>query len=84
MSESTRIIKDAYEAHQLARHLVNGAKSEILMLFSAENGFRRILVAENDQLLLEAARRGVSVTVLAYMNESLKQVAEKLEKQVIE
>jgi hypothetical protein len=81
MSELTRIINDTNEAHQLARDLVNGAQSEILMLFSAENGFRRILVAGNDQLLLEAARRGVSVIVLAHMNESLKKVAEKLEKQ---
>jgi hypothetical protein len=81
MSELTRIINDTNEAHQLARDLVNGAQSEILMFFSAENGFRRILVAGNDQLLLEAAQRGVSVTVLAHMNESLKKVAEKLEKQ---
>lgn len=81
MSELTRIINDTNEAHQLARDLVNGAQDEILMFFSAENGFRRILVAGNDQLLLEAARRGVSVTVLAHMNESLKKVAEKLEKQ---
>ena len=81
MSELTRIINDTNEAHQLARDLVNGAQSEILMLFSAENGFKRILVAGNDQLLLGAARRGVSVTVLAHMNETLKKVAEKLEKQ---
>jgi hypothetical protein len=81
MSESTRIIYDTNETHQLARDLVKGAQSEILMLFSADNGFKRILVAGNDQLLLEAARRGVTVIVLAHMNESLKKVAEKLEKQ---
>jgi len=51
------------------------------MLFSAENGFKRILKAGNDQFLLEAARRGVTVTVLAHMNESLKKEAKKLEKQ---
>ncbi len=81
MSEVTRIINDTNEAYQLAQNLVNGAQSEILMLFSAENGFRRILVAGNDQQLLEAALRGVSVIVLAHMDESLKKVAEKLETQ---
>ena len=80
-SEVTRIVNNTTETHKLARDLVIGAQSEILMLFSAENGFRRILVAGNDQLLLEAARRGVSVTVLAHMNESLKKVAEKLDNQ---
>jgi hypothetical protein len=39
------------------------------------------LKAGNDQLLLEAARRGVTVTVLTHMNGSLKKETEKLEKQ---
>jgi hypothetical protein len=60
---------------------VNGAQSEILMLFSAENGFRRILEAGNDQFILEAASRGVIVTVLAPMNEFIKNEARKLEAQ---
>ena len=53
MSDVTRIINDTSETHQLARNLVKDAQSEILMLFSAENGFRRILEAGNDQFLLE-------------------------------
>ena len=60
---------------------MNGAQSEILMLFSAENGFRRILEAGNDQFILEAASRGVIVTVLAPMNEFIKNEARKLEAQ---
>lgn len=51
------------------------------MLFSAENGFKRILEAGNDQLILAAARRGVIVSLLAPMNKSMKNAAEKLEKQ---
>jgi hypothetical protein len=43
MSVITRIINDTNETHQLARDLVNGARSEILILFSAANGFKRIL-----------------------------------------
>lgn len=70
MSDVTRIINDTNETHQLARDPVNGAQSEVLMLFSAENGFKRILEAGNDQLILAAARRGVIVTLLAPMNES--------------
>jgi hypothetical protein len=39
------------------------------------------LKAGNDQLLLEAALRGVTVTVLTHMNGSLKKETEKLDKQ---
>ena len=81
MSDVTRIINDTSETHQLARNLVKDAQSEILMLFSAENGFRRILEAGNDQFLLEAASRDVIVTVLAPMNEFIKNEARKLEAQ---
>jgi len=81
MSGLTRVINDTTETHQLARDLVNGAQSEILMLFSAENGFRRILEAGNGQFILEAARRGVIVTVLAPMDQFVRKDAEKLEKQ---
>jgi two-component system sensor histidine kinase VicK len=81
MSVIARIINDTNETHQLARDLVNGARSEILILFSAANGFKRILKAGNDQLLLAAAHRGVIVTILVPMDESMKNEAEKLEKQ---
>jgi hypothetical protein len=50
----TGIIEDATEIHQLARNLVNGTWSEIVMLFSAENRFKIILEVGNDQLILEA------------------------------
>ena len=75
MSDVTRIINDTSETHQLARDLVKDAQSEILLLFSAENGFRRTLEAGNGQFLLEAATRGVIVTVLAPMNEFIKNEA---------
>ena len=79
MSDVTRIINDTSETHQLARDLVKDAQSEILLLFSAENGFRRTLEAGNGQFLLEAATRGVIVTVLApIMNLSrMKQESSK-------
>ncbi len=51
------------------------------MLVSAWNGIERILEAGNDGFILQAARRGIIVTVLAPMNESIKYEAEKLEKQ---
>jgi two-component system, OmpR family, sensor histidine kinase VicK len=79
-SEVTRIIYDTYEAHQLARDLVNGAQSEILILFSTENACKRQFRVKNDQLVIEAANRGVYVTVVAPINESLKKEAERLEK----
>jgi len=80
MSEETRIINDTNEIHKLARDLIEKAQSEILVLFSSNNSFKRQFKAYNDQLVLEAARRGVIVIVLAPMVESMKKEAEKLEK----
>jgi two-component system sensor histidine kinase VicK len=81
LSGVTRIINDTYETHQLARKLIEEAQKEILVLFSSVNGFKRQFEAKNDQLVLEAARRGVKVTVLAPLNEFIKNQAEQLEKQ---
>lgn len=81
MSDVTRIINDTYETHWLARELIEKAQSEILILFSTENAFKRQFKVKNDHLILEAANRGVNVTVVAPINESLKKEAEKLEKQ---
>jgi len=81
MFEETRIIYDTGETHQLARDLIKEAQSEVLVLFSSENSFKRQFKAKNDQLVLEAARRGIIVTVLAPMDESMRNEAEKLEEQ---
>jgi hypothetical protein len=81
VSDVTRIINDTYETHRLARELIEEAQNEILVLFSSVNGFKRQFEVKNDQLVLEAASRGVSVTVVTPMNESMKNQAEKLEKQ---
>ncbi len=81
VSGMTRIIDNTYETHRLARELIEKAQNEILVLFSSVNGFKRQFEAKNDQLVLEAALRGVNVTALAPMNEFMKNQAEKLEKQ---
>jgi hypothetical protein len=81
VSDVTRIIDDTYETHRLARELIEEAQNEILVLFSSVNAFKRQFDAKNDQLVIEAARRGVNVTVLTPMNEFMKNQAEKLENQ---
>jgi sugar-specific transcriptional regulator TrmB len=81
MSEVTRIITNPHEARRLALKLIEEAQDEILVLFSSENSIRRQFEAKNDQYVLEAARRGVVVTVVSPMDGFVKKRAEVLEKQ---
>ena len=81
MLEETRIIANPHETHMLALKLIGEAQNEILVLFSTENGIRRQFEARNEQFVLEAARRGVVVTVLSPMDELAKKSASALEKQ---
>lgn len=81
MSEVTLIINDTGEILKLALKLLNNAQSKILVFFSTANGFERQIRVGNEQIILKAASRGVTVTLISPIPEGFEQIAEALEQQ---
>jgi two-component system, OmpR family, sensor histidine kinase VicK len=78
-SEEIEIVQGPVEIQKRAFSLIQGAKEEILVMFSTANAFHRLEQAGGIQLLKEAAmQRGVKIRILTPEDELILESARKL------
>ena len=75
------IIRDPYKVQKLAFDLIAEAKEEILIIFSTVNAFHRQTKSGTIKLVIEAASRGIKVSILTPFDERAKKIVEELEVQ---
>ena len=82
LPEVIEIIRDPVRGSQLVQELMRSSQKEIIAILSSANAFKRQIRAGSDKIILEAAKhRKVSVTILTPMDDSVKTIANDLEKQ---